>query len=101
MTILETIVEQKKREVAALPERRLAAGDLRDAMLERDEPRDFFAALRRPRAGRVGLIAEVKKASPSAGVIRADFDPVKIAVEYERAGASCLSVLTEIGRAHV
>lgn len=95
MNILDEIVEQKKREVALLPERRIAAGDLRDALLERDEQRDFLAALRQPRAGDVALIAEVKKASPSAGVICPDFDPVRIAKEYEAAGASCLSVLTD------
>jgi indole-3-glycerol phosphate synthase len=93
--ILVTIVEQKHREVAQLPERRIAAGDLRDAMLERGERRDFLAALRRPRAGDIALIAEVKKASPSAGVICQDFDPVRIAKEFEAAGASCLSVLTD------
>lgn len=95
MNILDKIVEQKQREVARLPERRLAAGDLRDLMLERDERRDFLAALRNPRAGDIALIAEVKKASPSAGVICPDFDPVRIATEYEAAGASCLSVLTD------
>ena len=95
MTILDEIVEQKKLEVAQLPARIIAAGDLRDALLERDEPRDFFAALRKPRAGDVALIAEVKKASPSAGEICKDFDPVRIAKEYEAAGASCLSVLTD------
>ncbi len=95
MNILETIVEQKRREVAQLPARLIAAGDLRDALLERDERRDFLAALRTPRAGDVALIAEVKKASPSAGVICPDFDPVRIAREYEAAGASCLSVLTD------
>jgi indole-3-glycerol phosphate synthase len=94
-TILDTIVAEKRREVAALPERRIAAGDVRDAVLERGEPRDFLAALQRPRAGRVALIAEVKKASPSAGVICPDFDPVRIARDYEHAGASCLSVLTD------
>lgn len=93
--ILETIVEQKKLEVALLPARLIAAGDLHDAMLERGEKRDFIAALRAPRRGTVGLIAEVKKASPSAGVICANFDPVRIAKEYEAAGASCLSVLTD------
>lgn len=93
--ILDTIVEQKRREVAQLPERALAAGDLRDAMLEHGERRDFIAALRKPRRGTIGLIAEVKKASPSAGVICKDFDPVRIAREYEAAGASCLSVLTD------
>ena len=95
MNILDTIVEQKQREVAELPARIIAAGDIRDAMLEHVERRDFLAALRRPRRGKVGLIAEVKKASPSAGIICQDFDPVRIAVEYEQAGASCLSVLTD------
>jgi indole-3-glycerol phosphate synthase len=95
MSILDKIVEQKKREAARLPERTLAAGDLRDALLERGECRDFMAALQKPKAGSVALIAEVKKASPSAGVICKDFDPVRIAKEYEAAGASCLSVLTD------
>ena len=95
MNILDEIVEQKKREVAQLAVRRIAAGDLRDALLERGEQRDFLAALRGPKAGDVALIAEVKKASPSAGVICPDFDPVRIAKEYEAAGASCLSVLTD------
>jgi indole-3-glycerol phosphate synthase len=95
MTILDTIVEQKKREITQLPPRLIAAGDLRDALLERGERRDFLAALRRPRRGDIALIAEVKKASPSAGVICMDFDPVRIAKEYEAAGASCLSVLTD------
>ena len=95
MNILDEIVERKKREVAQLPARLIAAGDLRDAMLEHGERRDFIAALKEPRIGKVGLIAEVKKASPSMGVICKDFDPVRIAKEYEAAGASCLSVLTD------
>ena len=93
--ILDKIVEEKKREVAKLPVRLIAAGDLRDAMLEHGERRDFIAALRKPRHGDIALIAEVKKASPSAGIICKDFDPVKIAKEYEAAGASCLSILTD------
>ena len=93
--ILETIVEEKKREVAMLPPRLIATGDLRDALLERDERRDFVTALQHPCHGDIALIAEVKKASPSAGVICKDFDPVRIAREYEMAGASCLSVLTD------
>jgi indole-3-glycerol phosphate synthase len=98
--ILETIVEQKKLEVAKLPARILAAGDLRDAMLEHGERRDFMAALRNAtrntqHAASIALIAEVKKASPSAGIICKDFDPVRIAKEYEAAGANCLSVLTD------
>lgn len=95
MNILDTIVAQKQVEVAKLPERIIAAGDLRDAMLEHGERRDFLAALRKPRVGTIGLIAEVKKASPSKGVICPDFDPVRIALAYEAAGASCLSVLTD------
>lgn len=95
MNILDTIVAQKRIEVAKLPERLIAAGDLHDAMLERGERRDFLAALRKPRIGDVALIAEVKKASPSKGVICENFDPVRIAKEYEAAGASCLSVLTD------
>jgi len=91
--ILDTIVEQKKIEVARLPARRITEGDLRAAMLQRGESRDFLAALSRPSG--VALIAEVKKASPSMGVICPDFDPVRIAREYESAGASCLSVLTD------
>jgi len=115
VNILDKIVEEKKREVAKLPARIIAAGDLRDAMLEHGERRDFIAALisRRRRGDEsqikknqsepthvgsydsIALIAEVKKASPSAGVICENFDPVKIAKEYEAAGASCLSVLTD------
>jgi indole-3-glycerol phosphate synthase len=94
LNILDKIVEEKKREVAKLPARIIAAGDLRDAMLEHGERRDFISALKNSR-GNIALIAEVKKASPSAGIICKDFDPVKIAKEYEAAGASCLSVLTD------
>jgi indole-3-glycerol phosphate synthase len=93
--ILDEIVEQKKIEVTKLPARLIATGDLRDAMLEHGERRDFLAALDQPRHGDIALIAEVKKASPSAGIICENFDPVRIAKEYEAAGASCLSVLTD------
>jgi indole-3-glycerol phosphate synthase len=94
LNILDKIVEEKKREIAKLPARIIAAGDLRDALLEHGERRDFVSALKNPRSG-VALIAEVKKASPSAGVICIDFDPIRIAKDYEAAGASCLSVLTD------
>ncbi|MCJ8280524.1 MAG: indole-3-glycerol phosphate synthase TrpC, partial [Rivularia sp. ALOHA_DT_140] len=57
-------------------------------------PRDFLAALQQGKT-KPALIAEVKKASPSKGVLREDFDPVQIALEYQKGGASCLSVLTD------
>jgi indole-3-glycerol phosphate synthase len=95
MNILETIVEQKRLELALLEPRTVTGESLRQAMRQRGDNRDFLAALKSPRRPGPALIAEVKKASPSAGVICADFDPVRIAREYEAAGASCLSVLTD------
>ena len=95
MNILDKIVEQKKVEVARLPQRIVSTQDLQSALRARGGWREFEGALRKPRLGKVALIAEVKKASPSAGVICADFDPVRIARQYEAAGADCLSVLTD------
>ncbi len=91
MNRLQKILDVKRAEVARLLPR---AEKLRVAALQRDDFRPFAAVLDRgPEA--LGLIAEVKKASPSAGVIAADFDPVAIAQGYEAAGAHCLSVLTD------
>ena len=95
MTILDTIVAEKQREVALWPDRRVTAADLRAAIAARGGLREFLGALRALRPRAMALIAEVKKASPSAGVIRSPFDPVAIACEYERAGATCLSVVTD------
>jgi indole-3-glycerol phosphate synthase len=95
VAILDTIVGEKQREVARLPQREVSVTDLKAALRARGGRRDFASALLKPRRGQVALIAEVKKASPSAGLIRPDFDPVVIAREYEAAGASCLSVLTD------
>ena len=92
--ILSTIIAYKQGE---LQERqsRLPLAELTARSKDAPPPRDFMAALQTPKLGLATLIAEVKKASPSAGVIRADFDPVAIAKTYEAAGASCLSVLTD------
>jgi indole-3-glycerol phosphate synthase len=91
-TILDKIVTTKRGEIerarAVLPER-----ELRAQLADSPPVRDFFAQL--AAGGPIKLIAEVKKASPSAGVIRADFDPVSIAQTYETHGASCISVLTD------
>ena len=95
MNILDKIVAVKRDEVAQLIRRPAATENLLWSAKAYGERRDFADALRFPRRGSIALIAEVKKASPSAGVIRPDFDPVKIALEYEAAGASCLSVLTD------
>lgn len=91
--ILERIVWHKEKEVARLRER-LPLMDLQRQVLSAPPARDFLAALqasdRQP-----ALIAEVKKASPSRGVIREEFDPVAIAQAYATGGATCLSVLTD------
>lgn len=93
--ILETIVARKKAEVASLRTQTIDAGTMRQAKNAQGARRNFRGALQRSRRGSIALIAEVKKASPSAGVICKDFDPVRIAREYEAAGADCLSVLTD------
>ena len=91
-TVLDKIVAAKRREIAASRER-VPAADLERRLAEAPAVRDFFAAVAGP--GPIRLIAEIKKASPSAGVIREDFDPVAIARTYEQHGAACLSVLTD------
>ncbi|MFC4487455.1 indole-3-glycerol phosphate synthase TrpC [Tepidiphilus baoligensis] len=96
--VLDRILARKREEVAAaratrsLAELEAAAR----ARLERDPPRGFVAAIERKLvAGEPAVIAEIKKASPSKGVIRPEFDPAAIARAYESAGAACLSVLTD------
>ncbi len=94
--ILARIVDVKRAEVAAGRAQRDLAAVRRDAE-SRDAPRGFTAALRRRiGAGDAAVIAEVKKASPSKGVLRDDFRPAEIAASYERHGAAALSVLTDV-----
>lgn len=92
MNVLHEIVVAKRRELAELTQRR-PLKDIERAIASAPPPRDFVGAL--VRRGPVALIAEVKKASPSAGLIREDFDPVEIATAYEAHGATCISVLTD------
>lgn len=95
-TVLKKILARKAEEVA---ERQNACppAALRERLPEAPAPRGFVAAIERKLASEVpAVIAEIKKASPSRGVIRADFDPPAIARSYQRGGAACLSVLTDV-----
>jgi indole-3-glycerol phosphate synthase len=91
-TILDEIVASKRVEIVQT-RLRVSEAELERRLADAKPPRDFRAALEKP-AG-IQFITEVKKASPSAGIIRADFDPVRIAQTYERHGAACISVLTD------
>ena len=91
-TILGKIVDRKHEELAdRLKQRSLK--DVEEWTKQATPVRGFAQSLRRKRPG---VIAEIKKASPSKGVIRADFNPAEIAAQYEQAGAACLSVLTDV-----
>ncbi|XP_021648950.1 indole-3-glycerol phosphate synthase, chloroplastic isoform X2 [Hevea brasiliensis] len=94
--ILEEIIWHKDMEVSQL-KKRIPFSVLKKSLENAPPSRDFIAALREAnlKTGLPGLIAEVKKASPSRGILREDFDPVEIAQAYERGGAACLSVLTD------
>ena len=92
--ILQQIVATKKVEVAAAKDR-MPIEALREQCAAAPAPRNFFAAMVQPPKGLANVISEVKKASPSAGVMKADFDPVALARAYHAAGADALSVLTD------
>ncbi|MFA5531133.1 MAG: indole-3-glycerol phosphate synthase TrpC [Thiohalomonadaceae bacterium] len=94
--VLKKILRRKAEEVAERAAR-VPMAELRERARAADAPRGFADAIRkRVAAGRPAVIAEVKKASPSKGVIRPDFDPAAIARSYEAGGATCLSVLTDV-----
>lgn len=95
-TILRKIIDRKREEVAAR-QKQDSVGSLEQRIAEQTPPRGFARALQaRVAAAEPAVIAEVKKASPSKGVIRADFQPALIAASYQAGGASCLSVLTDV-----
>ena len=94
-TILKKILQRKDEEIR-LRQQRVSLTKIIQLIDSAPPIRSFHAALRRRlAAGQAAVIAEIKKASPSKGVIRADFDPVAIAQSYVRGGATCLSVLTD------
>ena len=93
--ILEKILATKRQEVAAA-QAAVSLAQIKQAALDAPPLRDFVGAIRaKIAAGRPAVIAEIKKASPSKGVIRADFNPAEIAASYQQGGAACLSVLTD------
>jgi indole-3-glycerol phosphate synthase len=93
--ILDKILATKSSEIAAA-KKGISIDQLKKQILELDKPRDFIQAIREKHLNtEAGVIAEIKKASPSKGIIRQNFDPVLIAQSYEKGGAACLSVLTD------
>jgi indole-3-glycerol phosphate synthase len=94
--ILQRIIQRKAEEVAERRQR-VALDELTTRLDTASPPRGFVAALESKLiSGQAAVIAEIKKASPSKGLIREDFDPTQIARSYEQGGAACLSVLTDI-----
>jgi indole-3-glycerol phosphate synthase len=94
--ILKRILARKIEEIDER-NRTLGLRELEQRVADADAPRGFINALEQKlNAGLAAVIAEIKKASPSRGLLREDFDPAQIAVSYEKGGAACLSVLTDV-----
>ena len=95
-TVLENIIVRKRQEVIERKQVR-PLEDLQKLIAQQAPARGFVRAMEKKiAAGQAAVIAEIKKASPSKGIIREDFYPAKIAISYEKGGASCLSVLTDV-----
>ncbi len=92
--ILDQIVADKRRQVQA-SKTDVSLEQLKEQIVGKPKCRNFYQAVTKPHPRGLNVIAEVKKASPSAGLIRADFDPIEIARTYERCGADAISVLTD------
>jgi indole-3-glycerol phosphate synthase len=92
--ILDNIIADKRAEVRSR-QSQMSLDNLRQQICSLPKCRNFYKAVTKPNRRGINVIAEVKKASPSAGVIREDFDPVKIALTYEKCGADAISVLTD------
>lgn len=92
--ILDKIIDTKRAEVADL-KKSTSLEELKEKIGSMPRCRNFYKAVTKPSLRRLNVIAEVKKASPSAGIIRPNFDPVQIAKIYEKCGADAISVLTD------
>ena len=91
--ILEKILWQKDREIETARDR-VPLEVLKSQIADLPPTKDFLSALKKT-SQKPAVIAEIKKASPSKGIIRKDFDPISISISYKRAGAACISVLTD------
>jgi indole-3-glycerol phosphate synthase len=92
--ILDKIIADKKAEVE-LGRSQTTLEDFEEQILSMPKCRNFYKAVTKPNSRGINVIAEVKKASPSAGIIREEFDPVAIALAYQKSGAEAISVLTD------
>jgi len=94
MSILKKIKKIKQKEIIALKEK-VSLNDRKEILRDLPETRDFETSILEKNNSSYTLITEIKKASPSKGIIRSDFNPIDIALSYERGGSSCISVLTD------